>query len=59
MSIELTQKVKVLNARMDDLLAQAEALEARLKALENVYTLDKDTQDPPKRRGRPPKYENE
>lgn len=52
MSIELTQKVKVLSAKV-------EALEARLQALENVYTLDKDTQDPPKRRGRPPKHENE
>lgn len=52
MSIALTTKVKELEARLK------EALE-RIDALEKAYNTEQLTEiDPPKRRGRPPKYEN-
>lgn len=51
MSIALTQKVKELEAMVQELMA-------RLELLESVYNAGQDPVDPPKRRGRPPKHEN-
>lgn len=52
MSIALTQKVKELETRLQEVLQ-------RLETLEKVYNDENVNEiDPPKRRGRPPKNEN-
>lgn len=51
MSIALTQKIKEMEAKLKELLQRIEAIE---KASNEEVTRD----DPPKRRGRPPKNEN-
>lgn len=54
MSIALTQKVKELESIVKGLVA-------RLEALEKGYTADSQTsnEEPPRRRGRRPKHEDE
>ena len=52
MSIALTQKVKELEKLVLDLIA-------RVEALESGYNPQHTPIDPPKRRGRPPKHEND
>jgi hypothetical protein len=59
MSIALTQQVKALSAAIEALTERLKAAEARLSSLESGYTDQQQPLDlPPKRRGRPPKYEN-
>jgi hypothetical protein len=52
MSIALTQKVVKLEQTILDLIA-------RVEALESSYNPQHTPVDPPKRRGRPPKNEND
>lgn len=52
MSIALTQKVKEMEAKLKELLQRIEAIE---KASDHEDVI---RDDPPKRRGRPPKNEN-
>ena len=59
MSIALVQKVKSLSDAIEALTERLNAAEARLSSLESGYNLQHTPIDPPKRRGRPPKHENE
>lgn len=59
MSIELSQRVKALSLKVDDLVKQVEEITARLEVAESSYNEDSLSPDMPRRRGRRPKYENE
>ena len=59
MSIALTQKVRELSDALDTVTKRLQAAEARLSSLESGYTdQQQPIEAPPKRRGRPQKYEN-